>query len=360
MLATDYLLTYPPLRLDHLERLTDDTGIMQHALFAVPDLTHGYSIDDQARALIVSLLHARLSGGQHAPRAAYTYMAYLRFAAIDGSFHNFLSYSRQWLDERSSQDAHGRALWALAYAARHGLDRGLCAAAADLFAAAIDVADAFDAPRAWAFTIFALYHRWHADRLDALLARTREMADRLVALYDATASPDWRWFESALTYCNGKLPAALLLAHELTGQARYLEVGLGALSWLIDVLFDEQHRLRLVGQHGWYPRGGVKAAFDEQCVDAQGTVEASLIALRVTGDEVWRRRALAAFDWFLGRNVHGVSLIDPITWGCFDGITVTCLNRNMGAESIVCYLLAYLDLVAAGMLTLEGAIPTPG
>jgi hypothetical protein len=287
-------------------------------------------------------------------------MAYLRCAATaDGSFHNFLAYSRQWLDERGSQDAHGRALWALAYATRHGLDRGLIGAASDLFHAAIEAADAFDAPRAWAFTIFALYHRWHAVHLDSLLSQARRLADRLLAIYEATAGPGWLWFEPTLTYCNGKLPAALLLAHELTGEPRYREVGLTALSWLMGVLFDQQGRLRLVGQDGWYPRGGVKAAFDEQCVDAQGTVEAALIALRVTGDDAWRRRALAAFDWFLGRNVHGVSLIDPYTWGCFDGITAKRLNRNMGAESIVCYLLAYLDLAAADILTLEGAIPAP-
>jgi hypothetical protein len=359
-MATDYLPTYPPPRLDHLERLTDSTGIMQHALFAVPDPVHGYSIDDQARALIVSLAHARLSGAQHAPRLAYTYMAYLRLAATaDGHFHNFLSYSRRWLDERGSQDAHGRALWALAYATRYGFDRGLIGAAADLFDVGITTADTLDAPRAWAFTLFALYHRVQAEPRDSLLAGARLMADRLADLHDVTAEPDWPWFEPALTYCNGKLPAALLLAHELTGEPRYREVGLAALTWLMTVLFDEQGMLRLVGQKGWYPRGGVKAPFDEQCVDAQGTVEAALIALRVTGDAVWHKRALAAFDWFVGRNVHGVSLIDPATWGCFDGITVEWLNRNMGAESIVCYLLAYLDLVAADVLTLEGAIPAP-
>lgn len=359
-MATDYLPTYPPLRLDHLERMTDSTGIMQHALFAVPDPTHGYSIDDQARALIVVLAHARLSGEQHAPRAAYTYASYLRLAATpDGAFHNFLSYSRQWLDERSSQDAHGRALWALAYAMRYGIDRGLSGAANDLFAAAVARVENLDALRAWAFTIYALYHRLHAEPNETLLAKVRLLADRLVALYDATAGPDWYWFEDTLTYCNGKLPGALLLAHELTGEQRYRDVGLTALTWLMTVLFDDQDRLRLVGQNGWYPRGGVKAAFDEQCVDAQGTVEAARIALRVTGDHAWRVRALAAFDWFVGRNVHGIALVDSSTWGCFDGITVERLNRNMGAESIVCYLLAYLDLVAADILTLDGAIPAP-
>ncbi|HWE63865.1 MAG TPA: hypothetical protein VHB98_19300 [Chloroflexota bacterium] len=359
-MVTDYLPVYPPLRLDHLARLTDDTGIMQHALFTVPDPIHGYSIDDQARALIVTLLHARLSGMQHAPRAAYTYMSFLRLAAnAGGTFHNFLSYARHWLDEQGSQDAQGRALWALAYAARFGIDGGLCGAAGDLFAAGVANVEALDAPRAWAFAIYGLYHQLCAERSETLLAKLRLLADRLVALYDATAGPDWRWFEHILTYCNGKLPGALLLAYELTGEERYREVGLSALSWLMTVLFDDHGVLRLVGQHGWYPRGGTKAPFDEQCVDAQGTVEAALIALRITREEIWRSRARSAFDWFVGRNAHAISLIDPATWGCFDGITRERLNRNMGAESIVCYLLAYLDLVAAGILTLEGAIPAP-
>ncbi len=152
------------------------------------------------------------------------------------------------------------------------------------------------------------------------------------------------------------MPAALLLAHELTGEARYLEVGLSSLEWLMSVLFNAAGELRLVGQNGWYPRGGEKAAFDEQCVDAQGTVEAALIALRVTGDPIWRERALAAFDWFHGLNALGSSLLDTTTWGCYDAITPRGLNENMGAESIVCYLLAYLDLIESGLLTLDGHV----
>ena len=360
-MLTDYLPVYPPLRLDHLERLTDDTGIIQHALHSVPDPRFGYSIDDQARALIVSLAHARLSGSQRTPRAAYTYLSYLRLAANpDGTFHNFLSYGRQWRDEIGSQDSYGRALWALAYATRYGLDRGLAGAALELFDDAIGHAGEMDAPRTWAFTLFALSHRLAVEPDGALLVLARTLADRLVACYDAHAAPEWRWFEDELTYCNGKLPTALLLLHELTGDARYKEIGLDALTWLMGVLFDDSGKLRLVGQKGWYPRGGAKAPFDEQCVDAQGTVEAALVALRVDEAPIWGERALTAFSWFTGRNVHGLSLIDPVTWGCFDGITDTQLNRNMGAESIICYLLAYLDLVGAGILTLEGALPSQG
>jgi hypothetical protein len=352
--------TFPALRLDHLERLTDGTGIIQHALYSVPDPVHGYSIDDQARALIAALAHARLSGQRQPPRAAYTYLSYLRFAATsEGRFHNFLSYGRQWLDESGGEDALGRTLWALGYAVRYGLEQGLCDAAATLFMDGLAASRSLRATRAWANTVFGLYHYLQQHREPALLALLRDMANRLANCYTRTATPDWPWFEGKLTYCNGKLPAALLLAYELCGEERFREVGLAAASWLMEVLFDDSGLLRLVGQDGWYPRGGPRAAFDEQCVDAQGTVEVALIAGRVSGDLAWHERALAAFAWFHGCNVLGLSMVDPVTWGCYDGLRPNGVNRNMGAESIICYLLAYLDLVDAGLLTLDGAILHP-
>jgi hypothetical protein len=182
------------------------------------------------------------------------------------------------------------------------------------------------------------------------------MAQCLLVHLEAATTPEWRWFEPYLTYCNAKLPAALLLAFELTGESRYRDGGLEALEWLMTIIFNDQGQLRLVGQNGWYPRGGRKAPFDEQCVDAQGAVEAALIAYRITHAAVWRDRALTAFAWFIGANVHNASLIDSAGWGCADGITATGLNYNMGAESIVCYLLAYLDLVDAGLIDLDGRL----
>lgn len=358
---TDYLTVYPALRLDHLERLTDDTGVVQHAVRSVPDRRHGYSIDDQARALIAVLAHARLSGRQRAPRAAYTYLAYLRSAArSDHWFHNFLAYDRTWQDERGSEDAYGRAMWALGYTRACAPDQGLAAAAADLFAEQAPLMEHLRYVRACAFSLFGLHFRLKSEPDEKLLGTMDLLGNRLLASYDSTAGPDWQWFEDELTYCNAKLPAALLLAYEITGNERFRSAGLEALAWLFSVLTDTQGIVRLVGQDGWYPRDGVRAAFDEQCVDAQNLVEAALIAERVSGDTRWRRQALTAFDWFMGRNVNGASLIDPITWGCYDGITRTRLNRNMGAESTICYLLAYLQLAEAGALTLDGAVAQIG
>jgi hypothetical protein len=349
------LMPYLPFRLDHLWRMTDDTGLMQHAVYSVPDRCRGYSVDDQARALMVLVTHAR-HAHQPLARAAYTYLSYLRYAATeDGGYHNFLGYDRRWLDAKGADDAHGRVLWALAHAARFAPDQGVAAAAAHLFELGRHGIGRLGFPRSWAFALFALYHRWQSTQDPALLDPVRILADRLLALYSTEASPQWQWFEPALTYCNASLPASLLLAWEMTGDHRYRDAGLETLAWLLRVLFNERGDLRLVGQNGWYPRGGVKAAFDEQCVDAQGTVEATLIALRATHDPRWQTYALAAFDWFYGRNSLGEAVLDQATWGCYDGLTPRGLNRNMGAESTVCYLLAYLDLVESGLVALDGS-----
>jgi hypothetical protein len=310
-MASNQPIPYPPVRLDHLHRMTDSTGIIQHGYHAVPDPTFGYSIDDQARALIVILGHARLAGLAQTPRAAFTYLSYLRYAAQpDGTFHNFLSYDRRWLDEYGSDDAQGRALWSLAYTARFGGEQGLARAAAALFQHGLRQVHALTSPRAWAFALVALYHRLHVQPDGELMTLVHTLAGRIVTCFDGTADAQWRWFEDRLTYCNGKLPLALLLAYEISGEARYRAVALDSLGWLTSVLFDAHETLKLVGQNGWYQRGGVKAPFDEQCVDAQGTVEVMLTAYRLTGDAAWRHRALSAFAWFLGRNVHGLALID--------------------------------------------------
>lgn len=337
--------------------MTDHTGIMQHAFYAVPDRNHGYSVDDQARALIACLAYANSTREPHAPAAAYTYLSYLHHAMNqDGSFHNFLSFDRRWTDDRGSHDAQGRVLWALGYATRFGLDEGIISAARKLFDHALPFTQTLQSPRSWSFALFGLYHWLRVAEDRRVLALVHDLAQCLLMRQEAATTDDWRWFEPYLTYCNAKLPAALLLAFEVTGEPRYRAAGLEALAWLMTVIFNDQGQLRLVGQNGWYPRGGRKAAFDEQCVDAQGTVEASLIAYRISGETAWRNRALAAFAWFTGDNVHNVSLIDTATWGCADGITATGLNRNMGAESIVCYLLAYLDLVDAGLIGLDGRL----
>jgi hypothetical protein len=209
--------------------MTDSTGIIQHGYHAIPDPTFGYSIDDQARALIVVLQHARLAGLPDTPRTAFTYLSYLRYAAQpDGTFHNFLSYDRRWLDERGSEDAQGRILWSLAYAARFGREQALTRAAEALFTHGLQRVPLLTAPRAWAFILVALYHRLQIGQDTALVSLVHELAGRLVGRFDVTADAHWRWFEDSLTYCNGKLPLALLLAYAITGEARYLAVALDA------------------------------------------------------------------------------------------------------------------------------------
>ncbi|MGH2411776.1 MAG: glycosyl transferase family 1, partial [Chloroflexota bacterium] len=190
------MTSYPPFALDHLLRMTDDTGIIQHALFAVPDPVHGYSVDDQARALMVSVAYARLAGDLRSPRCAFTYLSFLGFSANqDGSFHNFLSFDRRWLDDRGSGDSQGRVWWALAQSARHGRESGFAAAAAKLFENSIAAAYRLQSPRSWANTVFGLYHRLHTVESADQLALLHELAGRLVSRYEEVSGPEWGWFE---------------------------------------------------------------------------------------------------------------------------------------------------------------------
>lgn len=342
---------YPPLKLDHLHRLTDDVGIIQHAIYTVPDRHHGYSLDDNARALIVALKHHRLSGEVESLDLAYKYLSFIRYAQTpDGQFHNFLTYDRSWLREEGSEDSYGRALWSLGYAMASDIPSGLGRAAQDIFNAALPWLDSLGSPRARAFALLGLHWRYQAFAHEEDLGSVHRHADILLQNYRDAARNDWRWYEEHLTYCNGKLPQALLVAYQDTKVEEYLATACRSLDFLLEVLFVND-RLELIGQAGWYPRKGPRAFFDQQPIDAQATVEACLEAYRVAGKARYYDLAFRAFEWFLGRNRLGLPLYDSDTGGCYDGLEPNGVNQNQGAESTISYLLSYLLLV-------ENAEPT--
>jgi len=336
---------YPPLKLDHLHRLTDDVGIIQHAIYSVPDPRHGYSLDDNARALIVALKHNRLTGEVESRDLAYKYLSFIRSAQVPhGRFRNFLSYDRSWLEEEGSEDSYGRALWSLGYAMANDMASELAAAARDIFDAALPWLDSLRSPRARAFALLGLHWRYqvlaHKDDLRYL----RRQADSLLQNYRDVAQNDWRWYEEYLTYCNGKLPQALLVAYQDTKAEEYLGAACDSLDFLLGILFVND-TLELIGQAGWYPRGGPRAFFDQQPIDAEATVEVCLEAHRVTGKTRYYDLAFKAFEWFLGRNRLGLPLYDSDTGGCYDGLEPNGVNLNQGAESAISYLLSYLLLL---------------
>lgn len=338
----------PPLSLDHLRRMTDGTGILQHAVFSIPNYREGYTTDDNARALLAcTLLEKHPSHAQNAAALASRYLAFLWYAFNDkaGRFRNFLDYRRNWLEDVGSDDCHGRALWALGTVAAHSRHADFRRAAHALFERALPAILATTSPRGWAFALLGILEVVQRTPDDVPAARTaRTLADRLMNLYHTNRTADWFWFEDRLAYCNAVLPHALLLSARLLEARDMLDAGLQSLAWLADLQRMEAGSFDPIGSNGFYLRGGHRAEFDQQPIEAQATVSACLEAHRTTGDPRWLQETVRAFEWFLGRNRLGLSLYDPTTGGCRDGLHSDRTNQNQGAESTLAYLQAWLEL----------------
>jgi glycosyltransferase involved in cell wall biosynthesis len=341
----------PELNLDHLYRMTDATGIFQHASFAQPNFSEGYCTDDNARALILAVLLGQLEEAPERVRAlATTYAAFLKdaFDPKTGRFHNFLSIDRRWLDERGSEDSHGRAIWALGTALGRSPRWNSRTMAKQLFAQALPAVTALTSPRAWAFSLIGIHEYLggrNGDRLTRLAYQVREdLTARLTAIFDEVAQPGWTWFEHGLTYDNAKLAHALIVSGRATGHASVYERGIQALRWLVGVQTSQHGQLRPIGSNGFYKRNGARAHFDQQPIEAQTTVSACLEAYRATGDPWWHEQAQRAFDWFLGGNDLGLALYSRQTGGCRDGLHPDRGNENQGAESTLAFLMSLAEM----------------
>lgn len=346
----------PELKLSHLIRMTDSTGIFQHAIFTVPNFSEGYCTDDNARGFILAVLLEELGEDTESVRTlATTYAAFLYhgFDVQAGRFHNHLSFDRRWLDEQGSQDSQARALWALGMGVGRSPYRSFQVMAGQVFALALPALMEFTSPRAWAFGLIGIHEYLRRLSGDSVVTQTRDaLTLRLMQLFEKTAQPDWRWFEEELAYDNAKLAHALILTGHATGQAAVLECGLQALRWLTELQISEKGHFRPIGTNGFYRRGGTRAIFDQQPIEAQATVSACLEAFRTTSDSWWFRQAERAFDWFMGWNDLGVELYSPKTGGCRDGLHVDRVNRNQGAESTLAFLLSLAEMrLAQDMLT---------
>ena len=346
----------PELKLSHLSRMTDSTGIFQHAIFTVPNFSEGYCTDDNARAFILAVLLSELGEEPERVRTlATTYAAFLHhaFDLRVKRFHNHMSFDRRWLDEQGSEDCQGRALWALGVGVGRSPYRSFQIMAGQLFALALPALTEFTSPRAWAFGLIGIHEYLRRLSGDSLVNQTREtLTSRLMELFERTAQPDWRWFQEDLTYDNAKLPHALILSGRATGQQAVLERGLQALRWLAELQISEKGHFRSIGTNGFYRRGGMRANFDQQPIEAQAMVSACLEAYRATSDLWWYEQAQRAFDWFIGWNDLGLELCSPKTGGCRDGLHVDRVNRNQGAESTLAFLLSLAEMrLAQNMLT---------
>jgi len=340
----------PPLRLDHIIRMSDGTGILQHATFNVPNFHEGYCTDDNARAFILCNLLDELGGGspsENTDRLATSYLAFLA-AALNpetGRFRNFMSHGRQWLEASGSEDSHARALWATGTGSGRSRNPGHRRLSAQLFERSLPVVEAFSSPRAWAFTLLGIheYLRIAPDHAQAKLLR-EDLTARLVRLWNACATDDWPWFESSATYDNARLCQALFISARGMANPEALEIALKSLGWLISVQKTQKGHFRPIGSNGFYVKGGARAYFDQQPVEAQSMVSACLAAYRTTREDTWLREAKRAFEWFLGRNDLGLPLYDSSGGGCSDGLHPDRVSENQGAESTLAFHLALAEM----------------
>jgi glycosyltransferase involved in cell wall biosynthesis len=341
----------PPINLDHVRMMTDDTGMLQHATFSVPRYDEGYCLDDNARALLLMTLLEEAAADD--PRLVRTmasrYLAFVSdaFQRSTGRFRNFMSHSRLWRDEVGSEDSHGRALWALGTVVGTSVDPGRHSLAGVLFHAALPAVSRFSSPRAWAFTLLGIEQYLRAFEGDRNVQTAgREISDRLLGLFRSTNQPEWPWYENRVTYCNARLPQALIATGSWTADEAMTITGIRSLEWLTTIQRTAEGYFAPIGNNGFFERGMRAALFDQQPVDACATVSACMHAFRTTGDHVWADHARRAFTWFLGQNQLQQPLYDPLSGGCRDALHADRVNENEGAESTLSFLLALMEMHA--------------
>ncbi len=352
----------PPMQIGHLLSMCDDTGLLQHAIHAVPDRAHGYCVDDNARALLVAC-------ALNAPtekRLPETFI--MRLASFvqhawnpdTRRFRNFMSFERRWLEDTGSEDSHGRALWALGECARSDASASRRRWATALFREALPSTAAFHSPRAWAFALLGLDAYCSLPTHDSLARELRhELADRLMSLLKSVETKDWVWFEEVLAYENARLPQALIVTGLSTGVFGYATAGLRSLRWLMTLQTTETGLFRPVGSASFGAKRVAPRQFDQQPLEAAATISACLAALHADGDPKWKADAERAFAWFLGSNDLSVPLVDLDTGSCRDGLHPERVNENRGGESVVSYLLGLAEMRALDRASGNRTSPPP-
>ena len=355
----------PPVQLDHIARMSDSTGIFQHAIFNVPNFHEGYCTDDNARAFILCNQLDELGSYNTArdlDRLATSYLAFLAaaFNPATNRFRNFMSHSRVWLEESGSEDSHARAIWAVGHGAGRSHNAGYRRLCGQLFERGLSIVESFSSPRAWAFALLGIHEylrraSHNEQHVKQIIATRKLLTDQLVRLWNQCAREDWPWFEPSVTYDNMRLSQALLLSGQWMPDPKAFEIGLTSLRWLSKIqtsgddggthaLNNSDGHFRPIGSNGFYTRNGTRADFDQQPVEVHAMVAACLEAYRATRDASWAREARRAFDWFMGRNDLGLPLYDSTTGGCGDGLHADRVNQNQGAESTLAFHLSLAEM----------------
>lgn len=326
---------------DHIFRMTDDTGILHHSNYGVPDRAKGYSTIDNARALIMAVKLYDQIHSKSVESLIYKYVSFLSSAQnTDGTFRNFMSYNREFSEEKGSEECFGRCLWALCYAySDHNIPHSIKKAAKDLIDKAMPHCMKLTSSRAIAYVIIGLSFLGH-EKTNGYISK---LAATLADHYAHYKNGDWHWFEDRLTSCNAVLPWALLTAFKVTKEARYLKIGLESLAFLERKTFTENY-FKPIGNNGMHCEGTATVQLDEQTLEASESTSAYMEAFSATNSTEYLDKAKACFSWYIGRNSKKRTLLDYETGGCHDGIEADRLNPNQGAESIISFWLAYLEI----------------
>lgn len=344
--------TLPDINLNYLKQLTDDVGIAQHALYGIPHYAFNYSSDDAGRAIVTFCQYFNLFQDETALQLVDKYMAFIVHARRDdGWFYNYMDFKKEFPPQELSQDTFGRCLWGLGAATRLVQNRAPGLLARTMVEESIPMLEKLTFPRAQAYAACGLsaYLILHRDYEPALQGM-KLIADSLLKRYNETADENWKWFEETMTYDNARLPQTLLLGYRHLGDPEYLRVGLEALDFLVSAQYENGY-FDLIGNEGWYKKGGERAPYGQQPVDAGALVETCVLAMALTGNEQYLEMAYAALQWYLGRNRLGVPLYSPITGACADGLERDGPSANKGAESTISFILALLSLYRWEMIS---------
>ena len=337
----------PEINLQHMRVMTDGTGILQHAKYSIPDRTHGYCVDDNARALIVAAMYYSLHQDREVIPLIQTYLSFLHYSfnPENGRFRNFMSYDRRWLEEIGSDDSHGRSIWGLGVVIQHAPHDSIRNMAVRLFLDGLTVVEDFKSPRSWAFVILGLHAYMEVFGGDTTARRLRTLlAEKLFRLFQEGSHVDWLWCEDTLTYANAKLPHALILAGQWIPSPEMFKLGIDALTWLLEKQHAPEGHLSVIGNLNWHSRGGLTSNFDQQPIEVMGLIGACAAAFRATGEMKWLDLGHRCLGWFLGNNDLNEQIYDFKTGGCCDGIQPTGVNANQGAESTLSWLISLLSM----------------
>jgi len=338
----------PPFSLNHVYRMTDDTGIIQHATFGIPNRKEGYCLDDNARALLMALMAYKQMNDERALELVPVYLSYILYLQNpDGTFRNFLSFNRSYLDEVGSEDSFGRTIWALGYLLGDAPNDAFFQAGSQIFYKAAPNFEKLKSIRAIANTMIGMsYYLKKCPFDDVMMERLRSLANIMADHFEENETPDWKWFESLLAYDNGILPLALLHASEILHDEKISKIAFVSMKFLTDNALNDDY-LSLIGNENWYRKGGKRSVFAQQPIDAMAMVLMYQQAFRLTKDQEYLHKLYTSFMWFLGENELRMSLYDHETQGCCDGFEQYGVNRNQGAESTLAYLISYLTLLEA-------------